>query len=148
MPVSSAGSNHSEELKYLVDSLLRFLPKPASSMSVNTLCFIFLQRLRFYVFVHFAARRYAVMRCLSVLLSIRFVYCIKMSIHIFKLFFTIGYLYHSSFTTPNPAAVFRRGPLTCNWGINCDFRPMSGFGINECCSVECRQQFRPWSNLL
>ena len=40
-------------------------------------------------------------------------------------------------------AIFRRGRR--NWGKNRDFRPigLSRFGIDDCCSVECRQQFRP-----
>jgi len=35
-----------------------------------------------------------------------------------------------------------RGPH--NWGKNRGFRPVSGRGIDDCWSVECSQQFRPW----
>ena len=47
------------------------------------------------------------------------------------------------FSTPNVMAIFRWG--RSNWGEDRDFRPISCFGIDDCCSVECRQQFRPWT---
>jgi len=36
-------------------------------------------------------------------------------------------------------AIFRRGPH--NWGKNRDFPPISGFGIDHCWIVACRQHF-------
>jgi len=45
---------------------------------------------------------------------------------------------HSSFPVPNG---------TTGWGKNRDFRPVLGFGIDDCWNVECSQQFRPWDKI-
>jgi len=76
--------------------------------------------------------------CLSVRMSVTFVYSVETSKHILKLF------YHPvdppfRFSIPSLTATFRRG--LPNWGKSRDFRPIFGFGIDDFWTVECRQQF-------
>jgi len=42
--------------------------------------------------------------------------------------------------------MFWRG-LSNGGKIDRDFRPICGFYVDDCSSVECRQQFRQWNNL-
>jgi len=64
----------------------------------------------------------AVVRCMSVRLSVTFVYSV------FKNSFTVGQPHHSSFSIQNVMAIFRQGQ-------NRNFRPISGFGIDDWLSV-------------
>jgi len=73
--------------------------------------------------------RHAVSVCLSVRLSVTFVYYFKRSNHI------LNFFHHSSFTVPNFMAIFRRGPgpLTEVRGVECRWdRQTSRFSTNIC----------------
>jgi len=61
---------------------------------------------------------YAVMRCLSVCVSVTFVSCVKTNKDIFEIFSPSGSLYHSGFSAPNGMAILRREPPP-NGGVEC-----------------------------
>jgi len=76
--------------------------------------------------------------CPSVCPTVTFVYSVKTSKHIIKIFHH-RVTYTSSFSTPSVMAIFRRGHpnegVECRWvGKNCDSRPISGF-------IACCQRF-------
>ena len=52
------------------------------------------------------------------------------------IFFTVGYPHNS---IPNVIAILRREHP--NLGKNREFQPLSGFGIDHCSTVACRQHF-------
>ena len=81
----------------------------------------------------------AAMPSCGVRLSVRHV-CVFCAKHIFNFFSPSGSP-HYSFTIPNFMAIFRRGSL--NRCKNRDFWPMSGFGIDHCCT-----NFHPWHLVL
>ena len=58
----------------------------------------------------------AIMRCLSVCVSVTFVNCVQTNKHIFNIFSLPGSQpHHSSFCAPNVMAIFRR--RHSNWGV-------------------------------
>ena len=81
---------------------------------------------------------YAIVRCLSVRLSHLCILSKRINIGLSSKFFHYWvYSHNSSFSIPNAMTIFRRGRPNC--GKNRDFRPISGFGIDHYCTVECRQ---------
>jgi len=92
----------------------------------------------FCVSLHSILCSRAVSVCPSVLLSVTFLYCIKTSNHILILFspsnsdniLVIRYQTLWQYSDGDPLTGASR------------FRPISGFGINDCWSFECRQRVR------
>ena len=105
----------------------------SKEVSRNSVFFEFLQYQVGTAVVFLPCDAYAIVRCLSICLSVRpsltFMYCVKMS-DIFSNFCTVWQPQHyASFSVRNVTAVFRRGlpwGVKCRWDMkNCDFQPSS-----------------------
>ena len=73
--------------------------------------------------------RHAVSVCVCVCLSVTFMdhVIVKTNEHNLRNFFTFGYPHHSSLSTPNGVAIFRREPPPTNGGAKCRW----GIGRNR-----------------
>ena len=101
-----------------------------SRLSIN-------DQLHFFATWCYASAAYATMQCLCVHLSATFMNSVKTNKYYLPNLFTVRYPHHSSFSTPNVTAIFRRGPPLTGVlnvggaGRNHNSEPISG--LITCC---------------